>query len=138
MKTSHRGFTLLELLVVLLILGLLAGFVGPKYFSQIGRSEQTVAKSQIDAFEKALDQYRVDIGRFPSNDQGLAALYAAPAGEGKWNGPYLKKAVPQDPWGSAYQYRSPGEDGRDYDIVSFGRDRAAGGTGEDADIVSWR
>ena len=138
MKTSHRGFTLLELLVVLLILGLLAGFVGPKYFSQIGRSEQTVAKSQIDAFEKALAQYRVDIGRFPSNDQGLAALYAAPAGEGKWNGPYLKKAVPQDPWGSAYQYRSPGEDGRDYDIVSVGRDRAAGGTGEDADIVSWR
>jgi general secretion pathway protein G len=137
MKSTHRGFTLLELLVVLLILGLLAGFVGPKYFSQIGRSEQTIAKSQIDAFGKALDQYRLDVGRFPSTDQGLAALFVAPSGEGKWRGPYLKKAVPADPWGNPYQYQSPGADARDYDIVSLGRDATSGGTGEDADVTSW-
>ncbi|WP_269531865.1 type II secretion system major pseudopilin GspG [Chitinimonas sp. BJYL2] len=136
-KTQQRGFTLLELLVVLLIIGLLAGFVGPKYFGQIGRSEQKVAKAQIDAFDKALDQYRVDVGRYPTTDQGLAALFAAPAGEGKWRGPYLKKAIPADPWNNAYKYTSPGQDGRDFDIISYGKDGKAGGTDDDADVVSW-
>ena len=97
-----RGFTLLELLVVMVIIGLLAGYVAPKYFSQIGKSEVKIARAQIDALEKALDQYRLDVGRYPSTEQGLAALVAPPANEPKWQGPYLKKAVPPDPWGHAY------------------------------------
>lgn len=130
----HRGFTLLELLVVIVIIGLLASYVGPKYFSQLGKSEVTIARAQIDAFEKSLDTYRLDVGRFPSTDEGLAALLEAPASAAvKWNGPYLKKVVPLDPWGHPYQYRSPGAKG-DFDIISLGRDGQPGGAGEDADI----
>ena len=131
-----RGFTLLELLVVLVILGLLAGYVAPKYFSQVGKSEVKVAQAQIGALEKALDQYRIDTGHYPSNEQGLTALNAKPADEAKWAGPYLKKAVPNDPWDKSYQYKNPGEHG-EIDIYSLGRDSAAGGTGEDADIGNW-
>jgi general secretion pathway protein G len=131
-----RGFTLLELLVVIVIIGLLAAYVGPKYFSQLGKSEVTIAKAQIEAFEKSLDTYRLDVGRYPTAEEGLNALLAAPAANpGKWNGPYLKKAVPLDPWGHAYLYRSPGTKG-DFDIVSLGRDGQAGGAGEDADITN--
>lgn len=133
-KIQASGFTLLELLVVLVILGLLVSFVGPKYFQQIGKSEAQVARAQIDSFDKALDQYRVDSGHYPTTDQGLAALFSAPAGEAKWAGPYLKKAVPADPWGAAYIYTSPGANGRDFDIVSYGKDGKAGGGGDDADI----
>jgi general secretion pathway protein G len=130
----RRGFTLLELLVVIVIIGLLASYVGPKYFSQLGKSEVTIARAQIDAFEKSLDTYRLDVGRFPSTDEGLAALLEAPASATlKWNGPYLKKVVPLDPWGHPYQYRSPGVKG-DFDIISLGRDGQPGGAGEDADI----
>jgi len=130
------GFTLLELLVVIVIIGLLAAYVGPKYFSQLGKSEVTVAKAQIEAFEKALDTYRLDVGRYPTTEEGLAALMTAPpANAGKWNGPYLKKGVPQDPWGRPYQYRAPGSQG-EYEIVSTGKDGQAGGTGENADISS--
>ena len=101
------GFTLLELLVVIVIIGLLAAYVGPKYFSQLGKSEVTIAKAQIEAFEKSLDTYRLDVGRYPSAEEGLGALLAAPASAGaKWNGPYLKKGVPPDPWGKPYQYLS--------------------------------
>jgi general secretion pathway protein G len=127
---------LLELLVVLVIVGLLAGFVGPRLFAQVGRSEAKVAKAQISAFEKALDQFRIDTGRYPPGDAGLAALVARPADEPRWNGPYLAKAVPADPWGRAYGYRSPGEHG-DYDLWSFGRDGQPGGEADDADITSW-
>ena len=134
--TAARGFTLLELLVVMVIIGLLAGYVAPKYFSQIGKSEVKVARAQIDALEKALDQYRLDVGRYPSTEQGLTALVAPPANEPKWQGPYLKKAVPPDPWGRTYIYRFPGEHG-DVDLYSFGRDGQAGGKGEDADITNW-
>ena len=130
------GFTLLELLVVLVIIGLLAGYVGPKYFSQIGKSEAKVAKAQIQAFEKALAQYRLDTGRFPTTEQGLNVLVNKPANEPKWDGPYLSKAVPPDPWGNPYAYRSPSQHG-DYEIVSLGRDGKPGGTGENADITSW-
>lgn len=98
-----RGFTLLELLVVIVIIGLLAGYVGPKYFAQVGKSEVKVAKAQIDAFEKALDTYRLDVGRYPSTEQGLAALETRPNNEPRWQGPYLKKAIPLDPWGKPYQ-----------------------------------
>ncbi|HJU99840.1 MAG TPA: type II secretion system major pseudopilin GspG [Burkholderiaceae bacterium] len=130
------GFTLLELLVVIVIIGLLAAYVGPKYFAQLGKSEVTIAKAQIEAFEKSLDTYRLDVGRYPSTDEGLAALLTAPATAGaKWNGPYLKKGVPADPWGHPYQYRSPGTKG-EFEIVSLGRDGQPGGAGEDADISS--
>ena len=135
-RSRRGGFTLLELLVVIVIIGLLAAYVGPKYFSQLGKSEVTVAKAQIEAFEKSLDTYRLDVGRYPTTEEGLAALMAAPPTAGaKWNGPYLKKGVPQDPWGHPYQYRSPGAKG-EYEIVSTGKDGQPGGTGENADIVT--
>ncbi len=130
------GFTLLELLVVMVIIGLLAGFVAPKFFAQIGKSEVKTARAQIDGLEKALDQYRIDMGRYPTTEQGLAALNERPAGAGKWSGPYLKKAVPPDPWGNPYIYKYPGEHG-DYDLISLGRDGKPGGSGEDEDLVNW-
>lgn len=130
------GFTLLELLVVMVIIGLLAGFVGPRYFSQIGKSEVKVAKAQIDALEKALDQYRLDIGRYPTTEQGLRALVDRPGNEAKWEGPYLKKMVPVDPWGNPYAYRSPGEHG-EFDLLTLGKDGQPGGEGENEDITNW-
>ena len=132
-KASAAGFTLLELLVVIVIIGLLVGYVAPRYFSQVGKSEVQVAKAQIDGLEKALDQYRLDTRRYPSAEQGLEALIARPSNEPNWNGPYLKKAVPPDPWGHAYVYRTPGRNG-DFDLVSYGRDGKPGGSGEDADL----
>ena len=130
------GFTLLELLVVIVIIGLLAAYVGPKYFSQLGKSEVTIAKAQIEAFEKSLDTYRLDVGRYPNTEEGLGALLVAPTTAGaKWNGPYLKKALPLDPWGHAFQYRAPGTKS-EYDILSLGRDGQPGGSGEDADITN--
>jgi len=130
------GFALLELLVVMVIIGLLAGFVAPKYFGQIGKSEVKVARAQIDALEKALEQYRLDLGKYPTTEQGLAALNVSPSGEAKWAGPYLRKEAPPDPWGRAYVYRFPGEHG-DFDLVSLGRDGRPGGEGEDQDIGNW-
>ncbi|HEX6295907.1 MAG TPA: type II secretion system major pseudopilin GspG [Burkholderiales bacterium] len=131
----QAGFTLLELLVVIVIIGLLAGYVAPRYFSQVGRSEVQVARSQIDSLEKALDQFRLDVRRYPSPEEGLEALVAKPASAANWNGPYLKKAVPADPWGRPYVYRAPGsKPGHEFEVVSFGRDGKAGGRGEDADI----
>ena len=130
------GFTLLELLVVMVIIGLLAGYVGPKYFGQIGKSETKVARAQLDALEKALDQYRLDTGHYPAPESGLAALVDKPPNETKWDGPYLKKIVPMDPWGRPYIYKLPGEHG-EYDLVSYGKDGQPGGTGEASDIVNW-
>ena len=136
-RRTRRGFTLLELLVVMVIIGLLASYVGPKYFGQIGKSEIKVARAQIDALDKALAQYRIDVGHFPTSEQGLAALLAAPAGESKWNGPYLSKTLPADPWGRPYRYKCcPGEHG-DFDLYSFGKDGVAGGSGEQGDITNW-
>jgi general secretion pathway protein G len=135
-RCGESGFTLLELLVVIVIIGLLAAYVGPKYFGQLGKSEVTIAKAQIEAFDKALDSYRVDIGHYPRTEEGLSALLVAPSAEiAKWNGPYLKKAIPLDPWGHAYQYRLPGAKG-DFDIISLGRDGQPGGSGENADVIN--
>lgn len=132
-----RGFTLLELLVVLVVLGLLAGIVAPKYFSQLGKSEVKVARAQIEGLAKALDLYRLDTGHYPNTEQGLNALVARPANAPKWGGPYLQKGVPLDPWGRDYIYVSPGENG-EYDLVSLGKDGQPGGDGDDADLVSWQ
>lgn len=134
MTPRPSGFTLIELLVVVAIIGLLVGYVAPRYFGQIGKSEVTTAKAQIDALEKALDQYRLDTGHYPAPEAGLAALVSRPANEPRWSGPYLRKAVPLDPWGKAYLYRSPGTQGAEYDLLSYGKDGQPGGTGEDADI----
>lgn len=132
-----RGFTLLELLVVLVVLGLLASLVAPKYFKQLGKSEAKTARAQIEGISKALDLYRLDIGKFPTTEQGLAVLTVKPANEPKWNGPYLQKEVPLDPWGRPYIYKSPGDHG-DYDVSTLGKDGVPGGEDENADIGNWQ
>ncbi len=142
MKKSVRivrekgGFTLVELLIVMVIIGLLAALVGPKFFGKIGKSRQKAAKAQITLFETALDTYRLDVGRYPTTDQGLEALRTKPDGAERWDGPYLPKEIPMDPWGHPYEYRSPSEHG-EFEIVSLGADGSAGGEGEDGDIASW-
>ena len=135
-RSRHSGFTLLELLVVMVIIGLLSGYVGPRYFQQIGKSEVKTARAQIDSLEKALAQYRIDTGHYPTTEQGLAALVTRPQNEPKWEGPYLTKGVPLDPWGNAYVFKAPGEHG-EIDILSYGKDGQPGGTGEAADITNW-
>ncbi len=141
MRTRHphnvTGFTLLELLVVMVIIGLLASYVAPRFFDQVGKSEVKATRAQLNAFEKALGAYRLDTGRFPSTEQGLRALVERPADEPRWSKPYLSKALPTDPWGRAYIYRSPGEQGRDYDLLSLGKDGQIGGADENADISVW-
>jgi general secretion pathway protein G len=132
-----RGFTLLELLVVMVIIGLLASYVAPKFFDQVGRSEVKVTRAQLSAFEKALATYRLDTGHFPSTEQGLKALLERPTDESKWSGPYLSRALPPDPWGRAYLYRQPGDAGHDYELLSLGKDGMPGGTGEAADLSLW-
>lgn len=136
LANKSRGFTLLELLVVMVIIGLLAGYVGPKYFEQIGKSETKTARAQIDSLGKALDQYRIDVGQYPSTEQGLTALNKNPGTDSRWSGPYLKKNVPNDPWNKPYIYKSPGEHG-DYDLYTFGKDGQLGGVKESEDVVNW-
>ncbi len=133
--SNEKGFTLVELLVVLVILGLLAALVGPQLFPKLGKGKQSAAKAQIELFGQALDQFRLDVGRYPTTQEGLAALVTN-SGIDKWEGPYLKKGLPNDPWGKPYIYTCPGNHG-EYDIVSYGSDGQPGGEGEDKDIVSW-
>lgn len=131
--SKQGGFTLLELLVVMVIIGLLAAYVGPRYFSQLGKSEMKTARAQIEAFGHALDTYRLEVGQYPTTEQGLAALVSAPPAESKWGGPYLQKAVPLDPWGRPYIYRAPGQQ-FEFDLLSYGKDGAPGGDQSNADI----
>ncbi|MFB3817994.1 MAG: type II secretion system major pseudopilin GspG [Candidatus Methylomirabilales bacterium] len=135
-RERARGFTLIELLVVVVIIGLLAGLVGPRLFGRVGKSKQAAAQAQIELFGAALDNYRLDVGQYPPTEAGLKALQANPGVE-NWDGPYLKKEIPADPWGRGYVYKAPGEHG-EYDLVSLGADGAVGGEGEDADVVSWQ
>jgi len=136
-KRRDRGFTLIELLIVMVILGLLAALVGPRMFGKVGKSRQKAAKAQITLLETALDTYKLDTSKYPTTSQGLEALRTQPSGVERWDGPYLPKAVPMDPWGHPYEYRYPGEHG-DYDIISYGADGSPGGDEENLDIVSWR
>lgn len=129
----NRGFTLMELLVVVVIVGLLVALVAPRYFQQIGRSERTAAANQIDSLSKATDSFRLDMGRFPRQEDGLQALVERPEGESRWNGPYLRGSVPLDPWGNPYVYRYPGTRS-DYDVISYGKDGRPGGEDDDADV----
>ena len=134
----EEGFTLIELLIVMVILGLLAALVGPRLFGHEGKSRQKTAKLQISNFETAIDTYRLDIGKFPTTEQGLKALRTAPPGlEKKWDGPYLPKNIPLDPWGNPYEYKCPSDHG-DYEIISYGADGNPGGEKLDTDIVSWK
>jgi general secretion pathway protein G len=138
---QRAGFTLVEIMVVILVLGVLAAMVAPNVFRHVGRSKTTAARSQIEMLGAALDAYRLDSDRYPTTEQGLAALRSEPTAEPRprdWNGPYLKKDVPLDPWGNPYVYRSPGTQSTwGYDLLSLGRDGREGGEGEDADVVSW-
>ena len=121
----------------MVIIGLLAGFVAPRYFAQVGKSQVKAAKAQIDALDKAVEQFRIDVGRAPTTDEGLTALNTAPANLPNWSGPYLKKELPLDPWGRPYVYAAPGTHNNDFDIYSYGKDGQPGGSGEDADLGNW-
>lgn len=137
-RRHQAGFTLIELLVVIIIIGLLAALVGPKLFGRVGKGKQAAAQAQIELFGAALDNFRLDVGRYPTSEEGLKVLLINPGSIPNWDGPYLKKQeVPLDSWGHPYLYKSPGDHG-DYDIISYGGDGVAGGDGENQDVVSWQ
>ena len=136
-KGRQRGFTLFEILVVITILGLLAALVGPRLFGKVTGARQKAAKAQIEMFGTALDTFRLDVGRYPTMEEGLKALREKPSGTEGWQGPYLPKEIPVDPWNRPYIYRCPGDHG-DYDLLSYGLDGVEGGEGENQDIVSWK
>jgi len=135
-KRNRNGFTLIELLVVMVIIGLLAALVGPRFIRQEEKAKIKAAKAQIELLSTALDTFRLDVGRYPGTEEGLEALRTKPGGLERWDGPYLKKDVPLDPWGKAYAYKSPGEHGP-FDIVSYGADGVSGGEGDNRDITNW-
>jgi general secretion pathway protein G len=138
LSRCDRGVTLIELLVVMVILGLIAALAGQRFFGKVESARRTSAKNQITELEGALDLFRLDVGRYPSTEEGLQVLRAKPGSVSNWDGPYLKKDLPMDPWGKAYVYRKPGQHG-DFDLLSFGPDGQEGGEGEDAaDVVSWK
>jgi len=136
-ERKEKGFTLVEILVVIIIIGLLAALVGPRLFGKVSVAKQKATKAQIELFGTALDAFRLDTGRYPTTEEGLKALREKPSGLEKWEGPYLPKEIPSDPWGKPYVYKSPG-DNYDYDLISYGLDGVPGGEGENQDIVSWK
>ena len=133
----ERGFTLMELLVVLAILGLLMSLVGPRVLNSLGGAKTKTAGIQIKDLEQTLEMYKLDVGRFPSTEEGLQALVTRPGNAAGWNGPYLKSDVPLDPWNREYYYKYPGENS-EVDIYSYGQDGQAGGESEDADVANWK
>lgn len=136
-RKNSSGFTLIELLIVMVIIGLLAALIVPKLIGRVGESQQTAAKAQIELLSTALEVYKLDTGKYPPQGEGLSALINKPDGVDNWKGPYLKKnIIPKDPWGAEYVYKYPGEHG-DYDLFSYGADGSEGGSGDDADVVSW-
>ncbi|MBI5783113.1 MAG: type II secretion system major pseudopilin GspG [Gammaproteobacteria bacterium] len=135
-KSLCSGFTLMELLIVLVIIGLLAALVGPTVYQRIKPAKQSAARAQIENFMTALDNFYIDVNRYPTVQEGLKALRTKPDGSDRWKGPYLKKEVPDDPWSNPYVYRSPGRNGG-YEIVSYGADGREGGEGDNQDINSW-
>jgi general secretion pathway protein G len=136
-KRGERGFTLVEIMIVIVIIGLIAGLVAPRFFRQLSTANQKAAKAQIENFGTALDAFRLDVGRYPTSEEGLKALREKPSGTDNWQGPYLPKEIPVDPWGLPYVYKCPGEK-EEYEIISYGLDKAPGGTGENEDVVSWK
>lgn len=140
-RRNDRGFTLIEILVVIAVVSILASLVSPMVFRNVGDAKVSTARAQIEIFALALDAFRLDNDRYPTTEEGLSALRRPPAGEtdSSWRGPYLRKEIPLDPWNRPYVYRSPGTVNPDsYDLLSLGRDGEEGGQGEDADIESWR
>ena len=135
---NQEGFTLIELLVVMIIIGLLAALVVPKMFGKVGKAQRQAAQAQIELFGTALDAYRLDVGSYPTTEQGLRVLLEKPQGITGWDGPYLSKEIPLDPWQKPYLYRSPGDQGRPYELMSYGADGAPGGEGDGKDVVSWK
>jgi general secretion pathway protein G len=136
-RQKEKGFTFFEILVVITIIGLLAALVGPRLFRKISGAKQDAAKAQIEMFGTGLDAFRLDIGRYPTTEEGLKALREKPSGADNWQGPYLSKEIPVDPWRKPYIYKCPGDHG-DYDLISYGADFAEGGEGENQDVVSWK
>jgi general secretion pathway protein G len=136
-KAGGKGFTLIEIMIVIIIIGLIAALVAPRFFGKLSTAKQKAAKMQIEHFGTALDTFRLDVGRYPTSEEGLKALREKPSGAENWQGPYLPKEIPSDPWGKAYVYKCPGESG-DYDLISYGLDGAPGGTEENEDIVNWK
>jgi general secretion pathway protein G len=137
-RSAQNGFTLIELLVVMVIIGLLGALVGPRLFRNVGKSKVTAAKAQIGMFMASLGQYKLEVGTFPTTEEGLLALRLKPVAANRWDGPYMQKDIPLDPWGNAYIYKYPGEHGDEPDIVSHGGDGREGGEGENEDVVSWK
>ena len=136
-RQKERGFTFFEILVVVTIIGLLAALVAPRLWKKISGGKQVAAKAQIELFGTALDAFRLDTGRYPTSEEGLKALREKPSAAENWQGPYLPKEIPVDPWRTLYVYKSPGEHG-DYDLISYGADKVEGGEGESEDVVSWK
>jgi general secretion pathway protein G len=137
-RSRQQGFTLIELLVVMVIIGLLGALVGPRLFRNVGKSKVTAAKAQIGMFMASLGQYKLEVGTFPTTEEGLLALRMKPVSANRWDGPYMQKDVPLDPWGNPYIYKYPGEHGDEPDIISHGGDGREGGEGENEDVVSWK
>src|SRR5437016_1337440 len=134
---KNRGITLIELLVVMVIIAMFATIVGQRLFRNVEKARQTTAKAQINELESVLDAFKLDVGRYPTTEEGLQSLRSRPGGTDRWDGPYLKKDVPPDPWQHPYIYRFPGQHG-EYDLYSYGADGQEGGDGENADVTSWK